>query len=141
MPRQQNSWSCAACALAWIQRATGISESASEMSAIQDIGFPENINATYGLMRGSGIQLQIELEDDNQPTRQKWVTFDELYAIAEHTTGMIAGGSWYHWVSIRGVSNDSIWIANSAPGYRGVYDVLNRTDFNRLGPFNCVYLI
>jgi hypothetical protein len=141
MPRQQNNWSCSACSLAWVQRSTGINETASEISAIQDIGYPENINATYGLMSASGIELQNVLLADEQPSRQKWVTFDELYAIAQETTGMIGGGTWYHWVALRGVTNDSIWIANSAPGWKGVYEILNRTDFNRLGPFNCVYLI
>jgi hypothetical protein len=141
MPQQANNWSCAACALAWIERATGLSESASEISAIQEIGYPTHINATYGLMSSSGRELQRVLAENSYPSLQKWVTFDELFAIAEQTTAAIGGGNWYHWVAVRGVMDNNIWIANSALGYRGMYELLTRDDFNKLGPFSCVYLI
>jgi hypothetical protein len=127
--------------LAWIQRATGLRDDASEISAIQEIGYPDNINGTYGLMNGSGVELQRVLSEYNQPTRQKWLTFDEVYAGAGVTTGMMGGGNWYHWVAVRGVSNNNLWIANSAPGWKGINEILSRDDFNRLGPFSVVYLI
>jgi hypothetical protein len=142
MPKQAASWTCSACSLAWVERATEINPNASEWSAVDEIGNPTNINSTYGLMDGSGAQLQrVLIESYGVPSNQGWLNFDQAYAIYSTTAGMMSGGNWYHWVGVRGVDgNGNLWIANSAPGYKGVYDILSRDDFNRLGPFSCVYL-
>ena len=91
-------------------------------------------------MDGSGSALQSVLATYGVSTKHIWGTFDQIYVIAEFTTGMMSGGAWYHWVSLRGVSGRDIWIANSAPGYKGIYDTLSREQFNSLGPFSCVFL-
>lgn len=140
MPAQDFSWTCSACALAWVQRATGVFPEASEETAVAEIGFPQNINPTYGLMDGSGSVLMEVLGEYGLDSSQAWLSFDSVYAIAEQTTGCMSGGAWYHWVSIRGINGPNIWIANSAPGYQGVYETLSRDQFNRLGPFSVVYL-
>lgn len=141
MPRQSVSWTCSACSLAWIERATQINPNASESSAVDEIGYPQNINATYGLMDGSGSQLRRVLIDSyGVPSSQGWLSFDTAYAYYSQTAGMMSGGAWYHWVGVRGVSGGVLWVANSAPGYKGVYDALTREQFNALGPFSCVWL-
>ena len=140
MPPQVANWSCSACSLAWLERSLGVNPAASESSAIDEIGYPQNINATYGLMDGSGAQLQRVLADYGVATSQGWLTFDTVYAIAQQAPGCMSGGAWYHWVAIRGVDSSNIWIANSAPGYKGVYDTLTREQFNALGPFSVVYV-
>lgn len=140
MPHQAASWTCSACALAWVERSTGVNPAAEEWSAVAEIGEPENINATYGLMDSSGSQLRRVLDEYGLPSSQGWLTFDYVYAIAEQTTGLMSGGAWYHWVGIRGTYGSTIWIANSAPGYKGIYDTLSREQFNNLGPFSVVYL-
>jgi len=117
-----------------------VNPAASESSAIDEIGYPQNINATYGLMNGSGVELQRVLADYGVATSQGWLTFDTVYAIAQQAPGCMSGGAWYHWVAIRGVDSSNIWIANSAPGYKGVYDTLTREQFNALGPFSVVYV-
>lgn len=141
MPVQVASWSCSACALAWLERSTTVNPNANEESAIVEIGYPQNINSTYGLMDGSGSQLRNVLASYGLATEQAWLTFDSVFSIAEQTTGCMSGGAWYHWVSIRGVSGSSLWIANSAPGYMGVWDTLTREQFNSLGPFSVVWLV
>ena len=142
MPTQRDNWSCAACALAWIERATGIDSMATEMSAVAQIGFPQNINPTYGLMDGSGARLQQVLSDVyGVGSEQSWLTFNDAYTIFAETTGMISGGAWYHWVAVRGLQNGSLLVANSAPGYLGVGSVLTREMYQKLGPFSCVALI
>ena len=106
------------------------------------IGYPQNINATYGLMDGSGVQLQAVLEDKyDQPAEQRWLTFDQAYAIAGQSPGCLGGSAWYHWVAVRGVSGPNLWIANSAPGWQGIWDYLSRDQFNSLGPFALVSLV
>lgn len=142
MPRQAASWSCSACSLAWVERATQVNPNASEQSAIDEIGYPNNINATYGLMDGSGYQLRrVLLESYGIPSSQSWLSFDTAYAYYSQTAGMMSGGAIYHWVAVRGVTSDGqLWIANSAPGYCGVYDTLSRDQFAQWGPWSCVWL-
>lgn len=140
MPRQSVDWTCSACSLAWVLRATATDTEANEWNMVEAIGTPQNINPTYGLMDGSGYQLRRVLGDYGIPSSQGWLTFDQAYSQSGLSTGMMSGGAWYHWVAIRGKQGENLWIANSAPGYKGIYDSLSRADFNRLGPFSCVWL-
>jgi len=114
---------------------------AGREDTIYAIGYPQNINPQYGLMDGSGAQLQRVLGEYGMDSEHGWLDYDTVYALAQDTTGMMSGGAWYHWVALRGVQGQNLWIANSAPGYKGVWDVLSRSDFNRLGPFSVVYLV
>jgi hypothetical protein len=140
MPRQAASWSCSACALAWVLRATGLDPNCYEQCGIDHIGYPTNINSTYGLMDGSGSQLQRVLGEYGQTSEHSWLSFDSAYSIYSQAPGCMSGTQWYHWVGVRGVSDGNLWIANSAPGYQGVYDILSRSDWNRLGGFSCIWL-
>lgn len=90
MPRQQASWTCSACALAWVLRATAEEPGCTEQQAVDLIGYPENINPTYGLMDGSGAQLQRVLASYNIDSNQGWLTFDAAYALYSGTTGMMS---------------------------------------------------
>lgn len=77
-------------------------------------------------------------------SQQKWVTFDEAYAICRETTGVINPVGMYHFMAIRGIDGidvGDIWVANSAPGYCGVYDSLSRSQFNALSPVQLIYLV
>lgn len=145
-PAQTFDWTCANCSLDWLKRALGLVDFAdiyaSRALTLSEIGYPENINETYGLMDGSGAALQDVLYlTYHQSSNQDWLTFDQAYSIFAQTPGMMSGGTWYHWVGVRGTVNGSLHIANSAPGYQGVWDVLSREDFNRLGPFSCVWCV
>src|SRR6266576_1150787 len=140
MPGQSVNWTCSACALAWVLRATGLDPTAGEWQCVDQIGYPNSINGTYGLMDGSGSQLRRVLSEYGQDSNQGWLPFTDTYAIANEATGMISGAGWYHWVAIRGVSENNLWIANSAPGYRGIWDTVSRDDYQRLGGFSVVWL-
>lgn len=141
MPVQIAGWTCSACALDWVLRATQVAPDHTRDQAVAEIGYPGNINPTYGLMDASGSALRAVYEQYGIPTRQGWLTFDQVYAAAGETTGQMSGAAWYHWVAIRGRgSNQTIWIANSAPGYCDIYSNLTRDEFNALGPFSVVLL-
>jgi hypothetical protein len=139
MAPQWYDWTCASCSLDWVLQATGQRGTDRERT-VYEIGYTENINPTYGLMDGSGAQLQRVLGDYGLRSDHNWLDFDTAYMIASGTTGMMSGQNWYHWVALRGVQGSNIWIANSAPGYKGVWDILSRDDFNRLGGFSVVWL-
>lgn len=138
MEPQVYGWTCSSCALDWVLRSYGLES--TRTSAVELIGYPENINEEWGLMDASGSALREAYSDSGLMTGQGWLDFDTVWQLAHHTTGQMSGARWYHWVAIRGVSGDAIWIANSAPGYMGVFDILSRADFNRLGGFSVVWL-
>jgi hypothetical protein len=140
MQPQVYGWTCAACALDWVLRATALAPHHTRAQAVSEIGYPENINPIYGLMDASGSALRDVYTSYGQETDQGWLDFDTVYELAQGTTGQMSGAAWYHWVAIRGTQGTNLWIANSAPGYKGVYDVLSRADFERLGGFSVVWL-
>jgi len=141
---QVYSWTCSSCSLEWVKRAIGLIAPqdiyTSRYDTVYEIGYPDNINPAYGLMDASGSALRAVLENYGIPTSQAWLDFDTVYALAQETTGMMSGGAWYHWVALRGISGDALWVSNSAPGYKGIWDILTRADFERLGPFSVVLL-
>jgi hypothetical protein len=146
MPGQLYDWTCSACSLEWVKRATGLVTTddiyGSRETTTYEIGYPNNINSTYGLMDASGEALRDVLMGlYGQETQQGWLDFDTTYELAHDTAGMMSGASWYHWVAIRGVQGSTIWVANSAPGYKGIWDNVSREDFARLGSFSVVWLI
>jgi hypothetical protein len=76
-------------------------------------------------------------------SREIWTTFDEAYAIMRVSTGVINPTGMYHFMGIRGVDGyeaGDLWVANSAPGYKGIYDGLTRQQFNNLGPTKLIVL-
>lgn len=141
MAPQLADWSCSACSLDWVKVATALAPASNRAITVAEIGYPYNINPQYGLMDASGWALRAVLDQYDQPTEQDWLSFDEVYRLAQGTTGMMSGAAWYHWVALRGVQGGNIWIANSAPGYMGVWDILTPYDFDRLGGFSVVWLL
>jgi len=140
MAPQYYSWTCSACSLDWVLEATWTRPSDRYLTTME-IGYTQNINGTYGLMDRSGSQLRRVLGDYGLPSEQDYLDFDTVYALASRTTGMMSGEAWYHWVALRGTSGSNLWIANSAPGYKGVESILSRYDFDRLGGFSVVWLV
>jgi hypothetical protein len=143
MAPQVYGWTCSACSLDWVMRATGLVPEYNRQRAVTEIGYPEQINEQVGLTNidGPGQALRDVYGSYDQPTEQGWLDFDTVYELAQDFTGQMSGSAWFHWVAIRGVQGSNLWVANSAPGYKGVYDVVSRSDFERLGPFNVVWLV
>lgn len=139
MAPQQTDWTCSACSLDWLLVATRARGTDRERT-VNEIGYPGNINPTYGLMDGSGAQLQRVLREYGMESDQAWLSYDSAWSIYTQAPGCMSGGAWYHWVGVRGTSDGNLWVANSAPGYKSVWDILSRDDFNRLGPFSCIWL-
>lgn len=143
MPGQAYEWTCSVCSATWVLSATGTLDSSGDVYADRErvgleMGYPSCVNETYGCM---SAQCLVDLfARYGLLALQAWVTFDQAYAIASHTTGCINPTGQYHYMAMRGVQGGAIWLANSAPGYMGVWDTLDRAQFNALGPVQVIAL-
>jgi hypothetical protein len=144
MARQQLNWTCSVCSTTWVLQATGALDPSMDVydarKQVGDVlGYPSCVDETYGC---KSIQCVVDaFASYGLMARQVWATFDQAYAIARVTTGVINPIGMYHFMGIRGVTDGLVWVANSAtPGYDGVYDTLSRDQFNALGPVQLVYL-
>ena len=141
MPSQAYEWTCSVAATTWVIQSTGTAYSdvdpyTAREQVLAVLGYPSCVNEVYGAM--SSTCLQDGLSTYGLESDQAWVTFDQAYAICSGTTGLINPTGQYHYMAIRGVSGSDLWVANSAPGYRGVWDTLSRDQFNNLGPVQII---
>lgn len=100
---------------------------------------PACVNPDVGLV---DTQCLVRLfEEEGQPARQEWVSWERAYELCASTTGVINPLGQYHFMGIRGVTDDGkLWVSNSAQGYMGVYDTLDAAQFAALGPVQVVVL-
>ena len=125
-------------ALSWLNRAMGIDRATDEWSAVSLIGRPQHINPEWGLMDGSGERLAQLLREDRGAAYTTWVDFPTLSELVAENAVLLGGAGWYHWVGVRDYSATGLSIANSAPGWGGVDQVLTAEQFRALGPFAAV---
>lgn len=138
MPPQQFNWTCSICSFTWTIGALGLDEEFSRTEAADLIGVPYCVNPTYGLMNADC--LIAAYQSLGLIAKQKYCTFAEAYAICQYFTGVINPIGMYHFMGIRGVRNGGIWVANSAIGYRGVYEDISESQFNQYGPVNLIWI-
>jgi hypothetical protein len=139
MEPQARDWTCSVCSLTWLLQATGIDPQANRYDVAMSIGYQGCVNEWNGL-ESTDCLIRV-LASYGVRARMQWVDFNEAYA-ATVTAGLLSGSGWYHWVGLRGKSGHDLWIANSARGYRGIYDTLSRAEFeSSLGPFKLVYVV
>lgn len=139
MAPQLYDWTCSVCSYTWVINSTATDPILDRESAGTIIGYPNCVNETYGCMSSQCIINAFGYY--GLTAKEAYCTFDQAYAIMEHTTGTINPNGMYHFMACRGVRNGNLWVANSAPGYRGVYDEMNRSQFNSLGPVSIIYLV
>lgn len=138
MPPQHEDWTCAACSLAWLNRALGIDHATDEYAAANYIGVPDHINSQYGLMDGSGRRLVDCLREQGAPAFNVWPSWSQAYELAMIAPLLIGGVGWNHWVGVRVADGDKLLLANSAPGWCGIDQELVESDWLALGPFAVV---
>jgi hypothetical protein len=138
MPPQTQDWTCAACSLAWLNRALAIDHATTEPEAVMDIGEPEHINSEWGLMDASGGRLVECLRAQGAPAFNAWLSWNQIYGVAMDIPLLIGGIQWNHWVGVRTANNGVLYLANSAPGWQGVYNTMEEQQWNALGPFAVV---
>jgi hypothetical protein len=135
---QVRDWDCSAAATAWMGRSLGWGWQELDVAysfVAQGLATPQ-----LGLLDGSGAGIvgwlaQQPFTATNDRVGWDWVT--QLL----HTCPLIMGSSaWYHWVGVRYVQDDGqLALANSAPGWGGIYQTMSIEQFNRFGDFYAVF--
>jgi hypothetical protein len=138
MASQAYNWTCSICATTWVLNATGTSDDGRQTVG-EAIGYPSCVNEAYGCM--SSQCLIDALYMYGLIAKEKWVDFNEAFSIAREHTGLLDSIGMYHYMAIRGVDETgNLWVANSAPGYMGVWDYISRDQFNAYGPWKVIYI-
>lgn len=140
MPPQSQSWTCSACSIDWVARATNLDPDSNREKVVGGLGYPNCINADVGL---ADTQCAVDyMRAWDVPVLREWFDFDHAYDVASHATGLLNSTTWQHFVAIRGTSGPDIWVANSARGYRGIYDLISRAQWDLwAGSWQVVYLV
>jgi|KBSMisStaDraftv2_1062788.scaffolds.fasta_scaffold01203_1 hypothetical protein len=139
MAPQIYNWTCSICSFTWVIQATGTDPYLTRETAAEIIGVPECVDSSWGL-KSSECMIRA-FAKYGLLAKEKWVTYDEAYAICRETTGIFNPIGMYHVMAIRGVGPDYIWVANSARGYRQIWDTMDRNQFNSYGPTKVIYLV
>ncbi len=143
---QDYPWDCAAASTAWALQAAGLPY--TEQDVITGLG-PTRISPTYGLLDASGAGLVEWLAEIGVVAQNNaQASWPNLVDSAGFQPMVIGGRSWYHWVGLRmggpcsvGVDIGALALANPAPGWMGVDQILYVGDFDRLGAFSAVWFV
>ena len=128
MAPQVYSWTCSICAATWVLQATGLDPNASREAVGAHIGYPNCVNEAYGLM--SSDCLVALFADYGIQAHTEWVDWNRALQLCRETTGCLNSTRWYHFVGVRGLyGSNTLWVANSAPGYQGIWDQISYGQF------------
>lgn len=143
MPPQKESWTCSVCATDWVLRATNLDPASTREETTGEIGYPGCVNPDVGL---ADTQCVVRvLSSYGVQAVQEWIDWARALELCRTTTGVLNSTRWYHFVAIRGTNlpaDDQLWIANSAVGYQGIWETINRAQFEAwAGTWQAVTLV
>jgi hypothetical protein len=141
---QDVPWDCAAASLAWALQAYGLV--ITEAEVVAGLG-PSRISPVYGLLDASGKGLVDYLSEIGVPASfDPDATFEDIWGAAGYQPMVMGGRAWCHWTGVRMASDcfgagpaNYLLLANPAPGYMAIHQVLELADFDSLGPFSAVW--
>jgi hypothetical protein len=141
---QDVPWDCAAASLTWALNAVGYPQ--TEADVVAGLG-PSRISPAQGLLDASGAGLVEYLNELGLTAfNDADASFQEVMDAAGYQPMVIGGRQWCHWTAVRigsGVFGASVpqalALANPAPGWMGVDQILEAFTFAELGPFSAVW--
>jgi len=137
--RQLQSWTCSVRTATFMLKSLGIDIDAARM---QDVLVPDYVTPELGLLAGDGSGLAAVLADQSGcPTGHTQASWAWLQENAGNVPIGMGSGTLYHWLAVRDLNPDgSLALANPAPGYRGVYDVMTEAQFRQWAPWSAVWI-
>jgi hypothetical protein len=138
MAPQVYQWTCSICASTWVLQATGDAPNRAREATAMELG-PQCVNPAVGLT--STQCLADMFSAHGFVPHIEWVDFERAQQLCSQTTGCLNSTRWYHFVGVRGTRAGNLWVANSAPGYDGIYDDITPAQFNAwAGSWQIVWL-
>ncbi|MCC6179471.1 MAG: hypothetical protein IT305_29530 [Chloroflexi bacterium] len=139
--RQPDDWSCSIQSAQWLLRSLG--RQPARWWLEQQL-VPSVVSREAGLLDATGRMLAawVRREYGYLAESADGVSFAEIRALAGRQPLMVGGRRWGpggHWSGVRGVTRDgSLSLANPAPGWQGIGQVLTVVDWEPLGPWSLV---
>jgi hypothetical protein len=139
MAPQTFGWTCSICATDWLLRATGLDPYSSREKVALELGW--DCVDPYSGLKDTQCLVRL-LEQFGVSAQQEWVSWDRALELAGSTAYILNSTSWYHFTGGRGVTDwGGLWIANSASGYRGIYDTVDESQWNSLPGWQMVWIV
>jgi hypothetical protein len=146
---QSASWSCSCASSAWVFNACDIPAPSggkwdewSVISALRDVGGWGAVSPDYGLAYASMVQLEeLWRALGLQTVRRLDISWELALDLAGEYPTQINGGRFYHHVGVRGYAADALLLANPAPTWRGVGQIMDSTEWAVWGLWNALYAI
>jgi hypothetical protein len=141
---QDYPWDCAAASTAWALQTIGLEY--SEQDVIAGLG-PGRISPTLGLLDASGAGLVEWLSEIGVVAENNaYASWDNMVSAAGFQPMVMGGRTWYHWTGVRmgGIAAGYgdlgvVALANTAAGWQGIDQALDRQDYANLGEFAVVW--
>jgi hypothetical protein len=141
---QDVPWDCSAASLTWALNAYGYQ--IDEAAVVAGLG-SSRISPTYGLLDATGGGLVDYLSELGIPAMNNpQADWHDIWGAAGYQPMVIGGRAWCHWTGVRMASDafgagpeHILLLANPAPGYMAIHQVLEQIDFQSLGPFSAVW--
>ena len=131
---QSWDWDCSAAATAWMGRSLGWGWAESDVAyefVRAGIATPQ-----LGLLDGTGAGIVRWLSEQPFAATNTRLTFDELASSVANCPVIMGSTRWYHWVGVRGMADPgTLDLANSAPGWAGIWLRLSREQYDMFGDF------
>lgn len=141
---QDVPWDCACAATSWALRTVGHGWSEADVVSAM---YPEYVNEYSGLLDATGAGLVEWLASVGVTAHNnEWATWDDVVAAAGYQPMLIGGRAWYHWSGVRitnapfvGSDSAMLALANPSPGWKGIWQLIDKFEFGQLGPFSAVW--
>lgn len=131
---QSWDWDCSAAATAWLGRSLGWSWLESDVAyefVRAGIATPQ-----LGLLDGTGAGIVRWLAQQPFNAINLQPSWDDLVTRLTSCPAIMGSTRWYHWIGVRYLApGGSLAIANSAPGWAGIWQSLSRDEFEMFGDF------
>lgn len=109
--------------------------------------YPSYISPAYGLLDASGAGLVEWLAYQGIAAEANpAATWQDITDAAGYQPMLLGGRAWGHWTGLRisslffpSATTEALALANPAPGWMGVSQLLTPDDFYRLGGFTAIW--
>jgi hypothetical protein len=148
---QASDWTCSCAAAAWVMNTLGVPDPVlggewTEWSAVSELrrvcGYGA-VTPEYGLAYADMSELEEMYRAQGLLTERRInVGFWELASdVAGLYPGQLNGARWFHHAGLRGFTGSALTLANPAPTWRWVGQVLDQTEWAVWGVWNVLYVV